>query len=163
MIVGVSLYAVHYIHEISSVLWQWTCYSILFLIALAVIFFNIFPVYLINKEIRYRPTGDPDKSYFTTTPRVDDNYHFFASGYEPYLSWLRSPRSPILYLTGSSGTGKSSLINAYLAPGLEKENLPKTNVYVLRSYRDPLKILYDVLKPDSASAENITEEIVHTE
>jgi hypothetical protein len=163
MILAVGFYAGHYILEIKNVFWQWVCFSILGLIGLAVVFFNIFPVYLVNKEIRYRPTGDPDKSYFTTTPRVEDNYNLFTSGYEQYLKWLRNPRSPILYLTGSSGTGKSSLINAYLTPGLEKESSPKTNVYVLRSYRDPLKILYQALKGGNGSEENITEEIVHLE
>ena len=160
MVLAVGLYAGHYILQIQNTFWQWVCFSILGLIGLAVVFFNIFPVYLVNKEIRYRPTGDPDKSYFTTTPRTDDNYQFFASGYEQYLKWLRNPRSPILYLTGSSGTGKSSLINAYLAPGLEKENSPKTSVYVLRSYRDPLKILYEALRAENRSEEDITEEIV---
>jgi len=164
MVAGVSVYAVdHIVHDVHSEFWQWVCFSAMGLVIVAVLFFNLYPVYLVNREIRYRPTGDPDKSYFTTTPRVDDNYRLFTSGYEQYLNWLRNPRSPILYLTGSSGTGKSSLINAYLAPALEKENPPKTNVYVLRSYKDPLKILYDALREDNESEENITESIVHTE
>ncbi len=164
MVLGASGYLSHYVNEISegAEYLKWIIYSLLFIIIISLYFFTLRPVLLKKRELNLRPRGQPDENYFTTSPRVDDSYHFFISGYEQYLEWLKSPRSPILYLTGSSGSGKSSLIHAYLAPQLEKTNLPKTNVYVLRSYHDPLKALYEALKMDDKADVKINEEAIFT-
>jgi len=37
------------------------------------------------------------------------------------LKWLKSSREPVLYLTGFSGTGKSSLLDAWVIPKLKRD------------------------------------------
>ncbi len=52
------------------------------------------------------------------------------------LRWLQKADQPFLYLTGFSGTGKSSLLHAWLVPELAKAD-PRTLTLVVRSYADP--------------------------
>jgi hypothetical protein len=48
-------------------------------------------------------------------------------------SWVESSEAPVLYLTGLSGSGKSSLLAAWVLPNLERGN---THVARLRGYQD---------------------------
>jgi hypothetical protein len=56
------------------------------------------------------------------------------------LNWIYQRPVPLLHLTGFSGTGKTSLINAFVIPQLRK---PAQNCEVirLRSFEDPLSSL----------------------
>jgi hypothetical protein len=113
--------------------------------------FNLLPA-LRRRERSLRPTFDPnrraDSTYFQTSPRTDDPHGFFARGYEPFLRWARQSRAPLLHLTGLSGSGKLSLLSAYLKPQLEASTGEgRSIVVILGSYRDRLEALKEALKP----------------
>lgn len=63
------------------------------------------------------------------------------------LRWLQKTDEIILVLTGSSGTGKSSLLNAFVIPEL-REAGPPWKVVIVRGYHNPLDDLRSqLLKP----------------
>ena len=172
MLLAVVPYINHYIEEIGKPAKEiatsheqpyvyWIVYGIIIIIILFSLIFNLLPKIRKNKELNLRPTGEADQEYFTTSPRLDDKYNFFSSGYEHYINWLRSPQAPILYLTGSSGSGKSSLINAYIAPRLKNERNPKTSVFIVRAYHDPLKELYEALRLEDENLHEVTADAVY--
>jgi Leucine-rich repeat (LRR) protein len=162
MIIAALKYLSSYIDEITHGLKyaNLAIYAIVAVIIFSLYFFTIRPLIIKRHELKMKPTGEPDEHYFTTSPRTDDKYHFFSAGYESYLEWLLHPKVPVLYLTGPSGSGKSSLINAYLVPELEKEKSAKTNIYPLRSYHQPLQVLYDAFAIDKKPGITITDETV---
>jgi hypothetical protein len=83
---------------------------------------------------RLRPYDDADHAGFD---RPDNAHH-------EVLRWLERADEPFLYLTGVSGTGKSSLLQAWLAPELAKRE-PPTRTVVARSYADPVRQLVEAL------------------
>lgn len=89
-------------------------------------------------------TGSMRPRYFQLAPRQDESTFERADGkHEEVLQWLRQPPHRVLYLTGSSGTGKSSLLAAWVLPKLEREGV---KVIRLRGYQDPAQVLEDELK-----------------
>ena len=58
------------------------------------------------------------------------------------LAWIRDANRPILFLSGVSGAGKSSVLDGYVLPMLEKENL---RIERIRSNADPLPQLQAIL------------------
>jgi Leucine-rich repeat (LRR) protein len=83
-------------------------------------------------------------TYFRIAPYEDteqDRHQFRRADniQQRVLVWIQSTPETILYLTGRSGTGKTSLINAHILPELRnsKEFLP----FVVRSFADPLPAL----------------------
>ncbi len=108
--------------------------------------FNLIPWLRRRAERIARTEGDAARGYFTTAPRDDDTFGLFSKGYEEFLKWLVETRRPLLYLTGVSGAGKSSLIGAYLRPQLSKGSPDSdTGVIVLRNYVDSLSELKNEL------------------
>jgi hypothetical protein len=88
-----------------------------------------------------------DPAYFRIRPyEAQDRERFWRpdGAHEDVLNWLLSAQDPVLYLTGRSGTGKSSLLNAWVLPRL-KEQEPPCLTLVVRSYRDPLAELASAL------------------
>jgi hypothetical protein len=53
------------------------------------------------------------------------------------LDWLQHSQDQILYLTGKSGCGKSSLLEAFVIPQL-KSSAPSFVIFKIRAYQDPL-------------------------
>src|SRR5215469_10575405 len=53
------------------------------------------------------------------------------------LDWCRKTNESILILTGLSGTGKSSLLTAFVIPAL-REGKPPSTVVPVRSFDNPL-------------------------
>jgi hypothetical protein len=119
-----------------------TIYAIAGILALPLLFalwFNLLPALRRRWERSMWPAGKGDERYFITAPREDDPYGLFRKGYEPFLNWARHPQAPLLHLTGLSGSGKSSLLTAYLRPRLaEPEPGPCTRLLIIRTYHDPL-------------------------
>jgi hypothetical protein len=70
--------------------------------------------------------------------------------HERVTEWIRQSTLPLLYLTGSSGSGKSSLLNAAVLPALRGLSGGKDGVHsvVLRGFDDPLQELRDWLLKD---------------
>ena len=83
---------------------------------------------------RLRPYDEADHAAFDRPDRAHD----------AALRWLQRTSATFLYLTGFSGTGKSSLLQAWLIPELAKGN-PPTRTVVARSYADPLAQLIEAL------------------
>jgi hypothetical protein len=82
--------------------------------------------------------------YFQLAQREDEEAYQRADGkHDEVLKWLRQQPGRVLYLTGSSGTGKSSLLTAWVLPKLEREGV---KVIRLRGYQDPAHVLEEELK-----------------
>lgn len=60
--------------------------------------------------------------------------------HDKVLHWVRQLQDPVLILTGESGTGKSSLLQAYVIPELEAGAVP-FKVLTVRSFDNPLEQL----------------------
>lgn len=89
-------------------------------------------------------TGSAKTGYFQLAPRDDESNFDRADGkHNEVLHWLERPPERVLYLTGSSGTGKSSILAAWVLPKLERSGV---RVIRLRGYQDPAKALEEELK-----------------
>ena len=86
---------------------------------------------------RYVP---PEHGYFRvepySTPKGEPSYSRPDGAHEDILRWISGASSSLLYLTGRSGCGKSSLVSAWLKPKPEQEDWI---VLILRESRDPLQ------------------------
>lgn len=93
------------------------------------------------------PTG-----YFRIGPYEDtkeDRARFSRADDEhnKVLEWITNSKLPILFLTGSSGTGKSSLLNAFVIPEL-RDASPPVRTITVRSFDVPLnRLVEQVLTP----------------
>lgn len=88
--------------------------------------------------------GATRAGYFQLTVRKDEESFQRADGkHEEVLKWLRQSPSRVLYLTGSSGAGKSSLLEAWVLPKLQRDGV---TIIRLRGYQDPAQGLEDELK-----------------
>lgn len=87
---------------------------------------------------RLDPYGSSDRATFVR----EDKEH------ERILNWICGAQDPILYLAGASGSGKSSLLHAYVVPELTKTH--KHVCVTVRGVREPLQqIRRDLLLPDA--------------
>ena len=123
-----------------SVWMQFAFYGLVPLTALFAVLFLYIPARRARLE-RMRPKLGPDGTrhdYFTTAPRTKKDAALFGAKYQPYLDWLKTTERPVLVLRGESGAGKSSLIQAALAPKLARAGMEVT---VLRSHDNPLEQL----------------------
>jgi hypothetical protein len=87
-----------------------------------------------------RPATEPLGGYFLIGPYPEERRQLFRRTdgmHETVLRWVRQSRERVLVLTGSSGTGKSSLLQAFVIPEL-REGTPPCSVLLLRSFEDPL-------------------------
>ncbi len=80
-----------------------------------------------------------------------ERYHRPDNAVERALAWLRRETDPVLYLSGASGAGKSSLVAAGLAPALETAGW---TVLFVRSKGEPYASLLATLgtRPARCSA-----------
>lgn len=83
--------------------------------------------------------------YFRLTAYEKDDAAFFKrpdGAAEALCAWVEATTRPLLYLTGQSGVGKSSLINAKLLPALASKDWVALN---LRPHDSPLEQLQSAL------------------
>jgi hypothetical protein len=97
--------------------------------------FSTIPSVIDQKRIRRRSqikVDVGDSPYFTLRPReIEESFERADQAHQDVLNWLKSTREPVLYLTGSSGTGKSSLLAAWVIPKLKRDGHV---VFELRGY-----------------------------
>ena len=128
--------------------WPLTALPLLFIIA-----FSVGPELWVRYRRKRRErlalgadTTVPSAGYFRLDPYTADQPESFnrADGaHERILRWLRASPRPVLFLSGASGTGKSSLLEAYVLPTLQQEGW---RVEVVRSFADPLDGLEAALR-----------------
>jgi Leucine-rich repeat (LRR) protein len=116
----------------------YTLAAILALPLLFALMLNVRPALRRRMEREMRPRGIGDPRYFTTAPRSTDIFNFYSAGYQQFLEWAGHPKAPLLHLSGLSGSGKSSLLSAFLKPQLAAQSGTKSLLIVVRSYSDPL-------------------------
>jgi Leucine-rich repeat (LRR) protein len=115
--------------------------------------FSTIPAFIEQRRIkRYSEIkGSIETGYFTLRPR--DNEETFEradNAHQEILRWIRNSCEPVLYLTGASGTGKSSLLSAWVIPRLQRENHV---VLQLRGYEDVLvRLKEELLEPGAVWA-----------
>lgn len=88
---------------------------------------------------------DSEPGYFRIGPYEDippDQERFSRAdgAHESVLRWLSAPSQPLLFLTGASGAGKTSLLNAWVIPHLREADSP-ARIITLRGFDDPLCLL----------------------
>jgi hypothetical protein len=100
-----------------------------------------------TKDLALKVDAVPS-GYFRIGPYLntaDDRTKFDRSDriQEKVLKWILSSESVPLYLTGESGSGKSSLLNAHVLPRLREENW---TVVEARAWQDPSRALVEALQ-----------------
>ncbi|MGI9417840.1 MAG: hypothetical protein ACR2RA_08395 [Geminicoccaceae bacterium] len=101
---------------------------------------------LVETDKPLRPTEFRLRPY---EERDHDDFDRPDGAHEKALHWLDESDATCLYLTGFSGTGKSSLLQAWLIPELAAADRPARTV-VVRSFADPIGQLVEALKADGA-------------
>jgi len=127
----------------------WLRASIVFALPACALVFHALPEMIERKhrESLKKIDGHVAPGYFQLAPREDEESYTRADGaHERVLHWIEQRTSSILYLTGLSGTGKSSLLAAYALPRLDKDHL----VIRLRGYQDPVAALQEYLAKPGA-------------
>ena len=124
----------------------WVRIALVFTLPALALVFHVIPS-LIEQRRKKRLTeitGHLEAGYFRLAPRDDEASFKRADGkHLEILRWLEDNKGPVLYLTGLSGSGKSSLLTAWVLPNLERQN---TLVIRLRGYQDPLTLLEQELQ-----------------
>ena len=87
----------------------------------------------------------PLSGYFRLDPWVPDSPEKFTradGAHEQIRRWVEGARRPVLFLSGASGSGKSSLLEGYVLPMLERQGW---RVVPCRSFGTPLADLETAL------------------
>ena len=95
---------------------------------------------LIHRRRQVMEYVPPHRGYFRVEPYTEaegvSSYGRADDTHQIVLRWISNASLPLLYLTGRSGCGKSSLISAWLKPKLEAKGWI---VCVRRGFQDPLQ------------------------
>jgi len=122
------------------------CALLLSVLLLLLFFSHTLPSVLENRKRAKLASiqGTTRAGYFQLTVRKDEEAFQRADGkHEEVLKWLKGAPSRVMYLTGSSGAGKSSLLEAWVLPKLKRDGV---TIIRLRGYKDPAQGLEDELK-----------------
>lgn len=102
---------------------------------------HTFPALLAERrKARLKEIGGFAKpGYFSLAPRDDEaSFQRADNKHNEVLHWIERRTGRVLYLTGLSGSGKSSLLAAWVLPRLKRQN---TRVVTLRGYQDPVAVM----------------------
>ncbi|MEE8171074.1 MAG: NACHT domain-containing protein, partial [Phycisphaerae bacterium] len=114
---------------------------------------HTFPVVLQRRRERRLKAGvkgvPKEQGYFRLWPYGDspaDRQAFDRAdkAHEQIFDWLHKTSERVLFLTGRSGSGKTSLLHAHVLPRL-REQQPPVRIIVLRGYQNPVEALRDEL------------------
>jgi len=126
----------------------WGGLALLAALPLLALVFSTIPSFLEQRRIqRYGEIKvDVRAGYFTLRPReTEAEFERVDNAHEQVLRWIENSKEPVLYLTGASGTGKSSLLAAWVIPKLMREGHV---VIQLRGYEQLLERIKDrILEP----------------
>ncbi len=89
---------------------------------------------------QWATAGPPKPGYFRTTPYQSTDQEAFSradGAHQRILNLIQRADLPLVYLTGRSGTGKSSLLNAYVVPRLRDAPIG-ARVVEARVFTDPI-------------------------
>ncbi len=118
-----------------------------------IIVFVVIPVWrrrrITSSLVRLGKSAESNlEGYFQLSPRSKDSLDSFKRSDKAHikvLEWIKtSVGYPVLFLTGRSGVGKSSLLSAYVIPKLRAEQ--NWVVVESRSYADPVLQIAEALK-----------------
>jgi len=126
----------NYLHNLGVPLWLGVALIATF--PLLALVFSTIPAFIEERRIkRYSQiTGALQTGYFTLRPRDnEEGFERADNAHEETLRWIENNVEPVLYLTGASGSGKSSLLSAWVIPKLKRE---KHVVIQLRGYEGDL-------------------------
>jgi NACHT domain len=112
-------------------------------------------------ELAIKPALVPE-GYFRIGPYLDsenDRAAFVRAdqAHEKVLEWLRQSSSVPLYLTGDSGSGKTSLLNAFVIPVFRKDGWTVT---VVRAGQDAEAALNNTLAAPRRQSVSTTRELI---
>ena len=117
---------------------------------------HTFPVVLQRRRerrLKASVKGVPkEQGYFRLWPYSDspaDRRAFDRAdkAHQQIFDWLQQTSQRVLFLTGRSGSGKTSLLHAHVLPRL-REQEPPVRIIVLRVYQNPVEALTgELLKP----------------
>jgi Leucine-rich repeat (LRR) protein len=116
----------------------WLGIALIAAFPLLALVFSTIPTFIEQRRIkRYSEiTGAIQTGYFTLCPREnEEGFERADNAHNEILRWIENSKEPVLYLTGASGTGKSSLLSAWVMPKLRRE---KHVVIQLRGYEGDL-------------------------
>jgi hypothetical protein len=86
---------------------------------------------------------DISPGYFSLAPRVDEKSFVRADEiHYQVVRWIEGRRGRILYLSGLSGSGKTSLLQAWVRPQLERIAY---KMLIIRGYESPVEALRKAL------------------
>lgn len=125
----------------------WLRAALVLLLPILALTFQTIPTLI---ELRKRKklseiTGQLKSGYFRLSPRSEEASFTRTDGkHQEVLKWLAERKSPVLYLTGLSGSGKSSLLTAWVFPNLIRNS--DTLVVSLRGYQEPIAVLEQELQ-----------------
>ncbi|MGI9435553.1 MAG: hypothetical protein ACR2Q4_12115, partial [Geminicoccaceae bacterium] len=105
-----------------------------------------------QRVIGIKETETTTPTTFRLRPYEESDHDAFDrpdGAHQQALKWLDEADPLCLYITGFSGTGKSSLLQAWLIPELALAKDPVTTL-VVRSFADPIAQLTEALKKKNA-------------
>lgn len=162
------------IQEVFGIESPYVFYSICFVPIAAVFLLHTLPS--LAKRIRKRRLnaaivrGQLKKGYCRLSPLDEESQDTFDrpdGAHDKVFGWIRKTREPILFLSGMSGCGKSSLLDASVLPRLRKHS-PAYITLSVRSFEDPLQALREeltnqgLIKDDTSAEESDMNALLET-
>ena len=137
-------------------------WTILTLPLVVVVLFISFPEIWFKLQERRRrrlaltsTTTDPRNDYFRLDPYTTDSPADFKRedlAHEAAYDWIKASRRPILFMSGSSGSGKTSILASFVVPKLRSEGW---RVQSLRTFGEPIVGLAEMLSSRSARSNRL--------
>ena len=126
----------------------WLGIALVFSLPLLAFALHTIPSWIEQWRIRqYSQLGGASQpGYFTLRPRESEGgFERADNAHEEVSHWIENTQERVLYLTGASGTGKSSLLSAWVIPRLRRQNHV---VIQLRGYEDlSVRIRDEIRRP----------------
>jgi Leucine-rich repeat (LRR) protein len=128
----------------------WSGIALIAAFPILALVFSTIPSVIDQRRIKRRSEIKVDvgaRPYFTLRPRdTEEGFERADQAHESVLRWIRNSKAPVLYLTGVSGSGKSSLLTAWVIPKLRSDGHVVITVRGYEQFFDRIK--EKVLEPN---------------